>query len=42
MKLYVSGKFLIPQKNKHIKAWYFFIKYNIEQGDVELQYFPKK
>ena len=33
---------LLSQIEKHIKAIYFFIKDQINQGDVEIEYCPKE
>ena len=36
-----NGRFLILKRTKHIKMRYFFVKDKVDQGDVEIQYFPE-
>ena len=40
--LEVNGKFSISKWKKNIKTRYFFIRYIIDQGDVEFTYCPTK
>ena len=40
INLAVNGKFSSSKRTKHIKAWYFFVKDKIEEGELEIRYCP--
>ena len=40
MRLEVNGDFSISKRTNHIKSKFFFIKYKLEDGYIEVQHFP--
>ena len=40
MRLQINGSLSSSGRTKHIKARYYYITDNIEDGDIEVKYFP--